>query len=312
MRRAVCGQCGGAFSTNEMAMVLDQALCVKCAEERLNREPELRTREGAVAQVVDPTVCVRCGADHGEIEWEPVAGMPMCEECAHLLRHYPFPRWVKAAALTVVALVAVAFYVHRHQYSALFNLVRAERAAMQGDWERASQYSETAAQRVPGNADLQTTAAAYKGMWLATQEKMGEALPYLHTAAAAAPPDAAIHEFIVMVECGAAFDAQDYDKFLAKERQLLERDPDNPIHMLGVASAYACQYAVSGEDRYRQDSEEHIRQAGTRMSDAEPAMRTMAEEYTMRIRHRLATREIISQKEFQARYPDGWTEGSAP
>ena len=105
---------------------------------------------------------------------------------------------------------------------------------------------------------------------------------------------------LLQAEAGAAFDAKDYDTFLAKSMEVLKRHPNEPMALAAVASAYACKYAATGLDAHRQEALKYLDSAAQRGQGPELA------EYRQRILHRLQTREIISREEFYRRFPLGW------
>jgi len=109
---------------------------------------------------------------------------------------------------------------------------------------------------------------------------------------------------------GVAFDEKDYDTFLSLSRELAEQHPKDFMAQLSLASAYACQYAVTGETKSREQTLQTLEKARSLEGADDPWF----SEYEQRIMHRLETREIISPKEFQQRFPDGWTkqEEAAP
>jgi hypothetical protein len=105
----------------------------------------------------------------------------------------------------------------------------------------------------------------------------------------------------MQAEAGQAYDEKDYDRFLEAERTLAKRQPDEPMAALGIASAYACKYAATGDGESKDLAERQIETA-LKMKGAEG---TAFEEYLDRIRYRLETREIISRGEYVRRFPNG-------
>jgi hypothetical protein len=71
-----------------------------------------------------------------------------------------------------------------------------------------------------------------------------------------------------------------------------------------IASAYACKYAVTGNEQFKQQSLEFLKKAKI-ISEQQGRLNDF-EEYEDRILHRLETREIISRKEFIQKFPNGW------
>jgi len=96
---------------------------------------------------------------------------------------------------------------------------------------------------------------------------------------------------------GAAFDRKDYDGFLAKSQELLKTTPNDASAYAAVASAFACKYAVSGNEEFRTASLENLAKA--KAMNGSPSL----PEYVARIEYRLATREILSRSEYERRFP---------
>ena len=82
---------------------------------------------------------------------------------------------------------------------------------------------------------------------------------------------------------------------------LAKRQPEEPMWALGVASAYACKFAATGDGESKDLAERQIETA-LKMKGAEGKA---FEETVDRIRYRLETREIISRSEYVRRFPNG-------
>lgn len=301
LRTIDCQQCQQPTPLGRAFNVAGESLCEPCVQTRLVQNPELKSRPDAIARLIDPTVCWRCGADGGEIELPTLAALPFCETCAQAARRFPFPAWIKLATIAVAALVLFGLYRNDRFFTAYLALHRMERAADAGQVEEAYHQADLAARRVPERPEIAALAALFHGAWLVQQDRSTEALPLLRAAQQARPQED-LAPLILQAEAYAAFDAQDYDNALEKMNVIRARLGESPMPVLAVASAYACKYAVSGDEAFRQRAHEQIDLA-LRLPDSDtPDVR----EYVMRIRHRLATREIIKREEFLKRYPSGW------
>jgi hypothetical protein len=107
---------------------------------------------------------------------------------------------------------------------------------------------------------------------------------------------------ILHAESGIAFDAKDYDEFLAVAQRYEHRIPDHYMGKAMLASAWACKHAETGELVFRVQSLDCLDQART-MAKGDPEFA----EYEQRILHRIHSRDIIKAEEFHRRFPDGWT-----
>jgi hypothetical protein len=102
-------------------------------------------------------------------------------------------------------------------------------------------------------------------------------------------------------EGGVAFVRKDYARFLAIAEEEAARLPDNAMLVATLASALAARYAETGDAALRQRAESTLARALT-LAAASPEDKAPADEYAERIRHRLATREIIDKEEYNRRF----------
>ena len=80
--------------------------------------------------------------------------------------------------------------------------------------------------------------------------------------------------------------------------------PDSPAYLPQVASAYACKFAVTGDEQFKLLSLNFLQKAKT-LSLQQGSLADF-ETYEDRILHRIETREIISADEFNKKFPNGW------
>jgi hypothetical protein len=136
---------------------------------------------------------------------------------------------------------------------------------------------------------------------LLTQDQCAEALAKLKPCQGKLDPRFNLEMLILQAQSGAAFDAQDYDGFLAAAQALDEKLAGSYMGKATLASAWACKHAVSGDPAHRERALDYLEQA-RQIGQGNPEF----EEYANRIRHRLHTREIIKRDEFYQRFPEGW------
>ncbi len=301
MRYSVCEACGQSHPANEMFTVFGRSLCEGCGDQFLaNRTGEVPP--GSVTAQVDPTVCARCKADALDRELPLLAGVPMCDACQHALRHRPFPAWVKLSFAGLLGLAVLSFVLNLRFFLGYLEMRRAFRAFQGGDIVAASDLMRAAAQHVPEAPYLKDVAAFYRGLELLSEDKSAEAVPLLRQGMLRVPPESRREVEVVLLhaEAGAAFDAKDYDTFLAKQEEILRRQPGDGMALAGVASAHACKYATTGAASHKEQALRLLEQATQRTPGPEVA------EYRQRILHRLKSREIITRAEFYRRFPQGW------
>jgi hypothetical protein len=111
-----------------------------------------------------------------------------------------------------------------------------------------------------------------------------------------------LREGEIQAEIGIAFRKKDYDGFLSLAQEMEKLEPNSLTAVCDVASALACKYAVSGNAAFRDQSLQYLNKA---KGLAGPREKDFAE-YENRIQHRLATRKVITGKEFKEQFPNGW------
>jgi tetratricopeptide (TPR) repeat protein len=276
-------------------------LCVRCAQDQIAVRRDLS--EGDIVQEPDPTICARCGLDNGQAPLGRVLNLPMCVDCTRLLRNYPFPRWVKAAALLLVGLVIFALAWNIRFTLAYLALKRLPAAMEEGDFHRAAELMRSAADHVPEASELGVLADFHEGVVFLQEDRSAEALERFRKCSHL-PPDFPVRELTWQAEMGVAFDAKDYDTFLSKAREFQKAHPQKEMSAAMVASALACKYAETGDETFQRECLALLDQAQKWPSDDADT------DYRQRILHRLRTREIIDRKEFQRRFPNGWSESA--
>lgn len=314
MRRGSCARCGGQFAMNEMFTLDEEPLCGACAEAAAAEQGEQQLEAEALQRQIDPTICVRCGADNGSVDWPLVAGLSVCATCEDFFRRRPYPTWLKVAFIALLG-VAVGALVRNWRFlQGHVEATRANRAMMRQNVAEAARLMGSAARRVPESQGLNLAAAYYRALHLLGEEKAVEAARVLNECRQAVPADMmpadlrrAMDSLLLVAEAGAAFEQKDYDQLLAKALAMAERSPNDRQALAAVSSAYACKYAATGKEEFRQQALEHLTKASALEGDRDPRF----PEYEDRIRHRLETREILSPKEFKQRFPQGWKKGQA-
>ncbi len=107
-----------------------------------------------------------------------------------------------------------------------------------------------------------------------------------------------LETIVLRAEIALAFHREDYDTFLDKAKALQAAHPDNPSFVAQVASALACKYVVTGQEDYKTQALSLLEQA-RKLPEADDQK---FKDYQERILHRLRTREIITEKEYDRRF----------
>ncbi|NOZ23479.1 MAG: hypothetical protein GXP25_20580 [Planctomycetes bacterium] len=301
MRHITCAECGAKTPMNGAIKVFDRTLCEHCADQELARFQGKEVPEGVVQAQVDPTVCAICGTDCGDRELPKIAGAPMCDACGEFTRNRPFPIWIRISFALLVALVGFSIVWNFRFFHAYRERQEGIRAWRSGDIEAAANFLASVAERVPESQGAVLDAKIVRAVYLLSQDKSAEAIPLLRECQRSLPGDKFVQAMLLRAEIGAAFDRKDYDEFLKKAQGLMKINHRDSFAVGNVASAYACKYAVTGKEQFKKDALRYLEQAKRLAGKDDPEF----QEYEERIRHRLESREIISQQEYERRFRKG-------
>jgi DNA-directed RNA polymerase subunit RPC12/RpoP len=302
MRNTKCDDCGRAFPVNETFKIIDGIFCRSCGEKLIKSRKDIRQEQ--IQRQFDATVCVNCGKDNGDAEFARMAGLPTCEECIKYFRNRPYPMWIRAAMVGLFLIVIFSFVWNERFICGYVDLRNANAAANTGDFKTTAKLFHSASARVPEAKYLSSIASFYEGVCLLSEDKSSEALERFNRSKPGLPAVWPVDEMIMNAKIGIAFDNKDYDEFLALSQKVYEKNPRQCDYVAMVASAYACKYAVSGDEQFKQQSLDFLKKAKT-MSERQGFLKEY-NEYSDRILHRIATREIIDREEFNKRFPNGW------
>jgi hypothetical protein len=135
------------------------------------------------------------------------------------------------------------------------------------------------------------------------QKEADKALESLHSAEQLYPEWPLLKEQERGIQISQAFDRKDYDAFLQLSEGYWKDHPESAIAAAGVASALAAKYATTGDESYRQKSEEMLEKARP-LAHTDEEVKAY-QEYAERIQYRLKTREIIDKPEYDRRFRPG-------
>ena len=106
----------------------------------------------------------------------------------------------------------------------------------------------------------------YKAFGLMQQDRSAEALPIFEEIAREMPGEAGIRRLVLQANVGVAFDTKDYPRMVKGARELAEMSPDQAMTKLSLASAYACQFAASGDEEARKEAMSRLPTADERVT----------------------------------------------
>lgn len=304
MRQVTCAACQAPVPMNEAFSVADRSLCQNCLEKFLAESDKPSGKLGEITRLIDPTICVHCAADGGETEWGHVAGMPACTTCESFFRNRPYPTWLKLSLVGFLLVAVAAFIYNLRFFMAHIDIIHGQHAMQERRLDEAVEYYASAAKRLPEIPELAVLPNLFHAQQLTLEEKPDEALALIQKTRPYVPSELSrqLRMIELNAEIGLAFDRRDYDTFLKFSQELLRLEPDNAATMGSVASAYACKYADSGDPQFRDLAIESLEKAKTMAGPDHEEFK----EYENRLQHRLATREIITRKQFRQRFPNGW------
>lgn len=301
MRYVTCSSCAkDSIPLNNSVSVDGVVLCQDCFSETFNDKALLKGRQ--VLQELDPTVCVSCNKDFGDTALRKMGTYPVCDTCTVAIEKRVMPTWVKAFFAAVVLIVVFSFYWNSRFFQAHEEINNANAAFQRQEYRLAADLMSDASNHVREMEDLRHMKAYFSGIACLTEDKSTEAVDHFKSCLDFMPKDFDVSILLQQAELGSAFDKKDYHQFLMLSKMQLERDTTNVINWGSVASAYACLYATTGKDSLKTLA--HIYLAHVEADTLDPT----APQYLQRIRHRLATREIITKKEYDKRFPIGWRE----
>lgn len=334
MRTNQCQTCGKVVPINDSFTAFGRVLCGECAQANL---VEGQYTKESVFRNSDPTVCSQCSRDYGQKELLTVAGLPACPGCRSKFINRPFPMWVKLSFLAVFALAGVEMSRNYRLFQAYFEIPRAHKAMDDGDMETAQALLASACAHVPEMNVLATEEQFCRGICCLRKGEYAQARSVLQECSAQLPPQerATVEKYIVVcnfqdavkrkdytqarlavsrmdgsangakmqaemrqaIDIGEAFDTKNYDKFLSLSQAMELQAPSDSQCVAQTASALACKYAVTGDEKFKTDSMVRLAKARELSKDS-----ATFKEYEERILHRLKTREIIDREEYDRRF----------
>jgi hypothetical protein len=290
----ICSKCGLDNGNSELPVTAGLPLCMPCAQAVMERPFPGWLKASLAALFVLLFVALWHGkpyfkagkslvvgermVDHGRYAdaipylESVVESAPQCEKCILLL--------VKAQLLTgdiESAQKRLAAHPEFEQNELFYEVKRI--------WDRAAEAMKR----------------ADEASKLEEQKKDDEALKTMTEAAALYPEMPALSNAVEYYKGSVAFDRKDYNGFTEIAEAMWKKEPNSAGVVAMLASAVACQYAVSGNAAYRQRAEELLERAHV-LAQSSPEEQKNYQEYAERIRYRLQSRVIIDKDEYDKRF----------
>ena len=302
MKRMTCLDCRKQLPVAEIFLYKGQEYCAGCLDVKVNSGIKITQNE--VVGQIDDTICYNCGLDNGDVEFAKITHFPFCQKCTDFVRNRPFPRWIKLSAVIAIVIVLFGFFYNAKYFYAHLNIRQAEQAFWVGDFEKAYQKYDMAAQRLPHLLYLQIIADFYRGMYFLNEGDSQKALTLFMSYKSYYPDDTYVDMLIPLAEASVAFDVKDYQKSYSINKKYYESYPESADAILGRMASAACLYATTQKQQYKDETNEMF-QAALSLEMSEEG-RERVRELIQRMKHRMFSREIITEKEYFERFPDGW------
>jgi tetratricopeptide repeat protein len=299
---SICGRCG-AYSgdTADHPIVGKLPLCPNCAPQVSNWPYPAWMKASLAALLLLLLVALVHGRRYFHAGRTMYVGERLVDE-KHYEQALPYltetlkiaPESDKAVLLTAKAALAIGDVstadkaIQAHSGGHFSDADNQDFQAVKQTWDRAMRAFEKVDQAE--KLELQDGHAA-------------EAARLMHEAASIYPEARGLAILAETYDEGTAFEAKDYDKFLAIAEKQWQQQP-SPGTAAAFASALACKYAATGDLKYRQQSEEMLEKSHQTIG-TDPDGQKAFQEYAERIRYRLDTRQIISKTEYDRRFRNG-------
>jgi hypothetical protein len=299
MRFVTCGICRNEkIQLNESLLVDDVIHCENCLKDKFPTDADLTGKK--IVREFDPTICSQCSKDSGDVLLKQLGSYPICSACEQAIELRVFPKWVKAFFAAVLVLVVFSLTWNWRFIEAYYELKKIDAVVESGVIEDAANLYSGISANVPEIPEFGQLSRYYKGVLLLREDKGAEALAVFKSCTAL-PENYGIPVLTLQAEISTLFDSKDYPGFVNASKRYLLYDTSS-IAIAQVASAYACMYADQKSDSAKSMAMKYLEKA-TGSNDTT----RFFSEYVNRIEYRLASGEIIDQKTFAAKFPNGWT-----
>lgn len=294
-----CPDCSRAeVPLNECYRIGEHLKCANCAERESTDGTALKDVDRF--RLADMNTCAFCGKHPPEVIMKNMSGSPVCQACSQNIISRPFPLWVKAFFAGVVLLVFVSIIWNWRYFNAYGALSDVKAAFEQGDLDAAIAGVDVYQSYLPESQDLYLPKRYWQGIRSLGRDSSAAAVMFLEEVESLAPGEFDTDELLLRARMGKAYDEQDYTGFLDYARQSRNRYGSSEASVLGsVASAFACLYATTSDDVFK-DSAMHLLDQARVLGD------TAFSEYEGRILYRLHSKEIITRQAYYERFPNGW------
>jgi hypothetical protein len=150
------------------------------------------------------------------------------------------------------------------------------------------------------NRWVQASEKANNAAQLYTEKKYREAAKSMHEAAAAYPELPSLADSADRLDYTVLFDAGDYDGLVNLSEKLWARNHTYES-AAGLAGAYACRYAVTGDDEIKRKAT-HMMDSARSLAKSKDDQDDLSE-WQPRFDHRIQTRRILTREQYYSLFP---------
>ena len=209
------------------------------------------------------------------------------------------PSWV-IFFVVLLFVISVFGFIFFNRYSAsIHNYKRSIASFQENDLEAAEKYITRASDLVPNSTDILSFKYYVVGFKNYFEENYDGALDSFKKYLTHNSDDEYIDQLVASMEISNAFDKKDYGKMVEYSAKLYEDYREDPLCILQLASAIACQYATSKKTEDLNRVKELIEEARAFELDDSHI------DYIERIEYRLASKNIISKTEYNQLKKEG-------
>ena len=299
MLKVSCDYCGTETPKADSFLFGEKTVCLPCTQKLVEECGETLT-PADIHRNTDESVCQWCHQELNDGSKDLAFGLPVCDTCNTRMRNFPYPRWIKVAFVILIVLGIASFAYNKRHVDGFLAARKVRQALKANDLETGLREAQKAHQAVPESLEYHFLALLLETQDLILHEKGTEALAKARTIQQLIPGQNPVIQSIVShAEIADAFDRKDFAQFLDLAKRVHESAPNDRQSQLQLASAYSCQYVVTGDEEFKNEATALLEKLGPMQDEFE-------KDYLERIQFRLTERRILSTQQFKQEFPNGW------
>lgn len=301
MKYTSCENCGKTnIPLNSTVKIDNKVFCEDCIKQNFQTEEQIKGK--SVEHQFDETVCSQCSKDFGDTILKKVSVYPICGDCEKKIRNKTFPFWVKAFLSGILLITVFSFFWNWKYFNAYKDLEQSYEYLNKGNIEKAFTLISSVKSTVPEDEGVNLLYRFFNGINLLTKDKTKESLKEFEFCKGKMPENFDVDGYILQSKIGIAFDDKNYEDFLNYSKEILKKNPKDSYSMMSVASAYSCIYVEKNDESAKTQALNYIEQAKKINSKDKEII-----QYYSMVLYRIYNKTIITSKEFNNKFPNGWT-----